>query len=206
MSQISSQAVMIKKEPRRISVIFAGMAGSGKSTIAKNVAGEFGLKYLCGGDALQEMAREMGFSPTGEGWWETDDGMRFLAMREKDPQFDKRVDKFLIEQVEKGGVSITSWAVPWLTENGFKIYLKASQKTRARRIAGRDKIPYEESLAAVNKRDEDNIRLYHDLYGHHIVNDLKPFDLVIETDNINIEKVTEIAVSSIKKSLESQGN
>jgi cytidylate kinase len=183
---------------KKISVIFAGMAGSGKSTIARNTAKIFKLDYLCGGDALQEMAREQGFKPSGDGWWETKEGMEFLALRDKDPQFDKRVDKFLIEHVKKGGVSITSWAVPWLTKHGFKVYLKASQDERARRISGRDNITYQESLAAVKKRDIENTKLYKSLYGHNIVRDLEPFDLVINTDMFGIYQVTEIVKTAIQ--------
>jgi len=197
---------MRKQEQKRISVIFAGMAGSGKSTIAKNIAKIFNLRYLCGGDALQEMAREKGFNPTGEGWWETEDGMKFLAMRDQDPQFDQRVDEFLIEHVRRGGVSITSWAVPWLIPDGFKVYLKASQEARSKRITGRDNISYADSIAAVKKRDADNIELYKKLYGHHIANDLDNFDLVVETDNKNIEQVTEVVVRALKQFLEGNGS
>ena len=43
------------------SVIISGPPAIGKTTIAKGLGEEFGLKYLSGGDVLKEMAKEQGF-------------------------------------------------------------------------------------------------------------------------------------------------
>ncbi|MDR0797725.1 MAG: AAA family ATPase [Nitrososphaerota archaeon] len=67
----------------------SGMAGTGKSTLSKKIAKRYNLKCYSGGDALKELAREAGCVITGEGWWESPDGLNFLERRVNDPQFDK---------------------------------------------------------------------------------------------------------------------
>ncbi|MCK4435093.1 AAA family ATPase, partial [Candidatus Bathyarchaeota archaeon] len=70
-------------------ICICGMAGSGKSTIAKRLAEKYGLKYYSGGDALKAFAIEEGYPPLKHGWWESKEGMRFLERRSKNPKFDQ---------------------------------------------------------------------------------------------------------------------
>ena len=63
------------------SVIISGPPAVGKTTIAKGLAKEFGLKYLSGGDVLKEMAKEEGFRTERDDFWDTMAGMNFLNMR-----------------------------------------------------------------------------------------------------------------------------
>ena len=62
-------------------MIISGPPAIGKTTIAKGLATEFGLKYLSGGDVLKELAREEGFQTEGIDWWDTQEGMKFLNHR-----------------------------------------------------------------------------------------------------------------------------
>ena len=65
------------------SIVLSGPPAVGKTTVAKGLAERFSLKYLSGGDVLKEMARVEGFDPTGDDWWDTEDGMMFLKKREE---------------------------------------------------------------------------------------------------------------------------
>jgi len=178
-------------------IILAGMAGSGKSTVARMIAKKYGFEFFCGGDALKQFAKEQGYSVSGDDWWETAQGIKFLNHRLTDKSFDKKIDSILIKRAKKGGVVITSWALPWLFKGGFKIWLSAGYEARAKRIVGRDKIKYEQALEAVKKRDETNISLYKQLYNYDLSSDLAPFDLVINTDLFLADKVFQIADKAI---------
>ena len=77
----------------------SGPPAIGKTTVAKGLAKEFNLNYLSGGDILKELASEQGFSSSGDDWWDTEDGMKFLNQRKENSEFDKKVDEKLIELI-----------------------------------------------------------------------------------------------------------
>jgi cytidylate kinase len=179
-----------KKKNRKAMVIcVCGMAGSGKSTVAKKLAGKYGLKYYSGGDALKTLAIEENYKPLKRGWWETDEGMLFLKRREKDSKFDETVDKKLLELAKQGNVVVDSWTMPWLLKKGFKIWLETSSEKRAQRIANRDGISIKEASEALRNKEERTKAIYKKLYGFSLGEDFKPFHLILDTDNLKAEEV-----------------
>ncbi|MEM2210703.1 MAG: cytidylate kinase family protein [Nitrososphaerales archaeon] len=181
-----------------ITIIISGMSCVGKTTVAKALAERFNLKYLSGGDMLKEMAMEMGYQPSGDDWWDTKDGIKFLNERKKDLNFDKKVDKRLIEFARKGGVVISSYPLPWLIDEGIKIWLKGSMEKRAMRMVQRDNISIEEAIKVIRIRDDENKRLYNQLYKINFGDDLSVFDFVINTNNLSKEQVIDIVCNIVK--------
>jgi cytidylate kinase len=171
-------------------ICISGMAGCGKSTLAKRIAEKYGLRYLSGGDALKALAIKEDYKPAETGWWETDEGARFLQQRMKDADFDKKVDRKLINWAKKqGNVVLDSWTMPWLLDEGFKIWLEASRDVRARRLAERDGIDFQKALEAMAKKEEKTRAIYQKLYGFDLGNDLSPFDLILDTDLLDANEV-----------------
>jgi len=170
-------------------ICICGMAGSGKSTVAKRLAERYGLKYHSGGDALKALAMEEGYKPLERGWWESREGMRFLEKREKDPEFDKVVDKKLLESAKQGNVILDSRTMPWLLKNGFKIWLDASIERRAKRIAKRDNTSLKEALKALKSKEDKTKNIYKKLYGFKLGEDFTPFQLILDTNNLYAEEV-----------------
>lgn len=183
----------IKKQQREpVIICVSGMAGSGKSTVANRVANEYRLKYFSGGDALMALAMEEGYRPLERGWWESKEGLSFLERRGKDPQFDKAVDKKLLEVAEEGNVVLDSWTMPWLLKKGFKIWLEASIEKRAERIAGRDKTCYKEALEALKSKESQTKTIYRKMYGFMLGEDLEPFSFILDAENLNASQVFQI--------------
>jgi cytidylate kinase len=185
---------MTKKEKNRkpMLICISGMAGSGKSTLAKKIAEKYGLKYFSGGDALKALAIEEGYKPLKRGWWEAEEGMRFLEKREKMVKFDEAVDKKFLELAEKGNVVLDSWTMPWLLKKGFKIWLEASQEKRAERIAKRDGISLGEALKALRNKEKRTKTIYKKLYNFSLGEDFAPFHLILDTDNLKAEEVFKV--------------
>jgi len=177
---------------KKIVICICGMAGSGKSTLAKRLAEKYGLKYYSGGDALKTVAIEKGYKPMERGWWESTEGLRFLENRMKDFNFDKTVDKKLMEIAEKGNVILDSWTMPWLLKEGFKVWLEASLEERAKRIARRDRISVDQALKALKVKEEKTKAIYKKLYGFSLGEDLTPFHLILDTNNLNVEEIFQI--------------
>ena len=179
-------------------MIISGPPAIGKTTIAKGLASEFGLKYLSGGDVLKELAKEEGFQTEGDDWWDTEQGLRFLNQRKTNPEFDKKVDIKLKELFYKGGLIITSHTLPWLVQDGIKIWLAGSYENSAKRMTARDNLSFNDALQIVKKRFEENKKIYKNLYGFNFGDDLSVFDKVINTDGLGIDQVLLRVKSAIK--------
>ena len=174
---------------KKIIICISGLPGCGKSTVAKKLAQKYRLKYISGGDALKELAVEAGFKPSGEDWWETEEGRRFLNKRLEDPDFDKRVDEKLIEAAKQGNVILDSWTMPWLFNEGFKIWLDASLEVRASRAAKRDKISLDKAKELIMEREEKTREIYRRLYGFKLGEDFSPFHIILDTDKLDADEV-----------------
>ena len=173
-------------------ICISGMAGTGKSTLSRKLAQKYNLKCYSGGDALKELAIAEGFNVSKEGWWESPEGLNFLNTRLSDPKFDKEVDAKLLEYAKNGNVLLDSWTMPWLLEDGFKIWLMASLDKRAARVAVRDGISVEEAYKVLEAKEARTKAIYKKLYGFSLGEDLAPFDLVLDTDNLSAQEVFEV--------------
>jgi CMP/dCMP kinase len=176
-------------QTKKTVVCISGMAGTGKSTLAKRLAQKYDLAYYSGGDALRALAAEQGYDSLNNGWWESPDGMRFLDQRREDATFDKKVDEKLLQYAERGNVLLDSWTMPWLLKGGFKIWLAASAEQQAERVAKRDHMTAEEGMRALKEKEARTKAIYKQLYGFSLGEDFAPFDLVVDTDNLNAEEV-----------------
>lgn len=174
-----------------IVICISGMAGTGKSTLAKKLAQKYGLRYYSGGDALKALATEQGYNSSSNGWWESPEGLRFLEQRKINPEFDRAVDKKLLQFASEGNVLLDSWTMPWLVKGGFKIWLAASVEKQAQRISGRDNMTVEQSLAALREKEASTKAIYKELYGFLLGEDFSPFDLILDTDNLTADEVFE---------------
>jgi cytidylate kinase len=179
-------------------IIISGMPAVGKTTVSRMVAEALNKPMMGGGDVLKEMAVEEGYTPGGEDWWDKGEGMKFLEARKRSSEFDKEVDARLLQKAKKGDAVITSYPVPWLTEDGLKVWLSGSVASRARRMAKRDGLPFAECKKVLSVRDVENYKLYKKIYGIEFGKDLRPFDLVVETDAIDEAKVAEIVIKYVK--------
>lgn len=187
-----------KDKRKSLVLCISGMAGTGKSTLSKKLAARYGLKYYSGGDALKALAAEEGYDTSSRGFWESPEGLKFLKRREEDSKFDKAVDEKLLELADKGNVLLDSWTMPWLVKSGFKIWLLASMKKRAERVAKRDKFTVEEAMRMLKEKESKTMAIYKQLYGFNLGEDYKPFDLVFDTDNLDSEEVFQVLCNVIE--------
>jgi cytidylate kinase len=175
--------------PKKTVICISGMAGTGKSTLSKKLAEKYGLRYFSGGDVLKELAKQEGYEVSVQGWWESPEGLKFLNERINDPKFDKAVDDKLLEYAHQGNVLLDSWTMPWLLKEGFKIWLEASFEKRAARVAVRDEMTAAEAFVVLQEKEARTKAIYKALYGFVLGEDFKPFDFVLDTDNLSADEV-----------------
>lgn len=195
-----------REEREPVIICIGGMAGSGKSTLARKIAEKYDLRYFSGGDALMALAIEEGYKPLQRGWWESQEGMRFLEKRGKDPRFDEAVDKKLVDLARKGDVILDSWTMPWLLEKGFKIWLEASPERRAERIAERDRMSFEEALEALERKEKQTRTIYRKMYGFNLGEDFEPFHFILDTESLNAKEVFQVLCMIIDNVVFHRGN
>lgn len=183
------------------SIIVSGPPAIGKTTVSRGLAKEFGMQSLSGGDVLKEMAQEQGFKTQGDDWWDTSEGMAFLNKRKDNYEFDKRVDEKLKEIFLRGNVVITSYTLPWLVNDGIKIWLGGSRENSAKRMQTRDNMSRSEAFEIVKKRYDENKLLYKHLYGFDFGDDLSVFDIVINTDDLDAQTVLKLAIQKARELL-----
>ena len=90
----------------------SGPPAVGKTTVAKALGEKFNLQYVSGGDVLKEIASECGFNTSGDDWWDTSDGLKFLKIRSENDEYDRRVDEKLAKAYNAGGAVMTSYVDP----------------------------------------------------------------------------------------------
>ena len=181
------------------SIIISGPPAIGKTTIAKALAKEFSLSYVSGGDVLKELAKEEGFETSGDDWWDKPQGMKFLNQRQENSEFDKKVDQKLQEYFHQSNVVITSYTLPWLVNDGIKLWLSGSFENSAKRMKTRDNVSEFDAIKVVKKRFDENKEIYKSLYNFEFGEDLSVFDKIIETDGLNAEEVLEKAKSVVRE-------
>ncbi|PMP95185.1 MAG: cytidylate kinase, partial [Nitrososphaera sp.] len=133
------------------------------------------------------------YRPEGDGWWDSDEGRKFLMERKGNPEFDKEVDRRLRELILSGGYVATSYSMPWLLgPEVLKVWLNASPSARAARMAKRDGIPVEDARRITEFRDGENAQLYRTLYGYELAPDASVFHLIIDTESVPPVDVAEL--------------
>lgn len=165
------------------------MTASGKSTVARRIAEKYRLRLYSGGDALKALATEAGYKPLKRGWWESNEGLKFLQQRLRNPDFDKKVDMKLLEYAKRGNVVLDSWTMPWLFDGDFKIWVDASKEIRVKRLAKRDGLSLKEALKVLEEKEETTKTIYKKLYGFRLGEDFSPFDLILDTDKLDEDEV-----------------
>jgi len=183
------------------SIVISGPPAVGKTTVAKGLAKEFNLQYISGGDILKEIAKEHGFNSDGDDWWDTEEGMKFLNQREQNSEFDKNLDKKLIDLFNQGGMVITSYTLPWLIEYGVKIWLEGSHESSTKRMQSRDNMSSENAYEITKSRFDKNKALYKKLYGFNFGEDKSVFDVIINTDNLTANQVIDVTTETVRKLL-----
>jgi cytidylate kinase len=175
-------------------IAVSGQPGSGKTTVAREVARALKVPLVSSGSLFRELAAKSGM-----------DFLEFHKYAEANPEIDKKIDSMAIELAKNGNVVLEGHLTAWVVRPyaDLCIYLKASREIRAKRVAMRDNKSFEEALREVTDREELNRKRYLAIYGIDI-RDLSIFDLVLDTTYLSINDTVRISLDFICTSLEAK--
>ena len=180
---------------RKEIITISGRTGSGSTTLGHELARRLNYHYFSAGAIFEAVAEKRNITITE------------LAKRaEKDSSIDREID----ELVQELGIKHTHLVIDsrlayhWI-HRSFKVFLAAKPETIVRRRGAKTEEEKDSFLKAVAERHESKKKRYQDLYGIDITN-MTPFDLVLETDDLNTDEVVDTVQEAYEKWLHKRGN
>ena len=179
-------------------ITISGAPGSGKTTIAEELARVLGYKHYSNGDYMRQMAVNRGM---------TLNDLTILAMN--DASIDHEIDaqsKKLVERAEDDFVIDARLGYHFIP-NSFKVYLSVSEEEAARRIfqkqreheSKRKYVDEEEAHAFIRKRMASEVQRYQSSYGLRCHDtEASGYDIILDTTELSPDEVVEHLLRAIE--------
>lgn len=175
-------------------ITISGKAGSGKSTVAKQLSEKLKLKHYSIGDLMRAMAEEKGTTL-----------LELNRLAEKDKSIDFELDNKLKELGKtKDDFVVDGRLTAFFIPNAeVRVFLDADDIVRAERIM-KDKRQHEksksltEAISSIKKREESEKKRYQKYYGVNYL-DKKLYNFAIDTTELNPNDVVEKIIKFVNK-------
>jgi predicted cytidylate kinase len=155
-------------------ITISGVAGSGKSTVAKELAVRLGFKHFSMGDIQREIAKDKGLTIVELGELEKKDRSIDMEIDDRQARLGQEKDNFVID----------SWLASKFIPHAFKVFLDCDLDVRAKRICKkREAEGYNDvNLAkkAIVQRERTNRERWIEYYGYDFL-DMQNYDVVLDT-------------------------
>ena len=166
-------------------ITITGLPGSGKTSVAKELAKHLHIKHYSMGDLFRKLAHK-----------KHKNFLKLMKEKEKIIDFlDKEQVK--ISKNNKNAI-IDSRLGAYLVKNAkYRIYLHASLKKRAERLVKRDKENYKEAVKEILSREKFEINHYKKRYNVDYRNK-KPYSIIINTEDLTVAQTVKKILDKIK--------
>ena len=173
-----------------VRIAITGKSGCGNTTVSRLVAEELGLRVI--NYTFKTIAEEMGISFED-----------LCILAESESRYDRELDRKQVELAAAPGCVLGSRLAIWfLADADFKVYLDGAARVRAARIAEREGLTQQQSLAATNARDKRDRDRYQRLYQID-VDDYDFADLIVDTAEGDQFFVVRTIIKALRTQLES---
>jgi len=166
-------------------IAISGKAGSGKTTVAKEISKKLNLKHYSIGDLMRQMAKEKNISLLELG-----------KLAEEEDSIDKELDKRQAGLRKDDNFVIDGRLTAHFIPNAnIKVFLDCEDKIRATRIL-KDERKDEENkdindiIKKINEREASERKRYKQYYDVDYY-DEKLYDLIIDTTNLSVKEVVD---------------
>ncbi|MBR6079986.1 MAG: cytidylate kinase family protein [Treponema sp.] len=171
---------------KELRIAISGKSGCGNTTVSTLLAKTLGVKLI--NFTFRQLAAEKGMTLP-----------QVIEAAKSDDSYDITVDTRQVELAKKESCVLGSRLAIWmLKEADLKVYLIASDDTRAARILNREGGDLEEIKRFTSMRDSEDSRRYMKLYSIDN-NDFGFADIKIDTASNNPERIVELILAEAEK-------
>ena len=169
-------------------VTIGGLAGTGTTTTAEVLSEKLDIPYISAGFIFREMAAERGMSV-----------LEFSEFAEGNDDIDKEIDRRQAEKAKSADNLIVEGRLSaFFVDNAdLKVWLVTPFDVRSKRIANREEKSVEVAKDEIIVREESEALRYMEIHNIDISN-MDIYDIIINTDTFNPEKVSEIIIQTLK--------
>ncbi len=165
-------------ESNIMKICIGGLASSGKTSLGEALSKELGINHV------HESYKSMVNNNDKE-------VVKLLGSlsAKHDKGVAKGFDSKIIEESNKGDCAISTWIGAWVIKDAtVRVWLDASEETRAKRRAKINHMNSKEALEFIRKYDAANIKYFNDVYKIDLT-DHSIFDMTLNTDRMAIDEV-----------------
>lgn len=174
-------------------ITISGNSGTGTTTLSRRLSNTLGFPYFYAGSIFRRIADEH--------------KLQLLDLIEGsgyDDKLDLQVDNEMVQIMSSQKDAIVegrlSGYLAWHHKiPSFRILLTASPKIQAERIAQREQKSFALALAEVAERDNLDWQRYLGLYGIDKQASAQWYQLILDTDTLDIEQVYQTCLQSIQQ-------
>lgn len=160
-------------------ITISGTPGSGKTTVARLLAKRLGVPHVYAGDIYRAEAESRGMTLA-----------ELNALAERNHSIDRALDARMASYARAGGVILEGRLAAFVANqekvDALKVWLTASDRVRAERVAGREGTVVAASLEENDARQRSDARRYREIYGWNL-DDTSIYDLILNSDDLTPE-------------------
>jgi cytidylate kinase len=174
-----------------ITITISGLPGTGKTTVAKLLEKQLGIRYVYSGEIFREMAKKYKMSLE-----------EFGKYCETHQEIDEKLDRYQLSILRKRNVIVEGRISGWLAYQNHipavKVLLDADINVRAGRIVKREQGNVEERKKEILTREKSEATRYKKYYGIN-VRDTSIYDIIIDASDKTPEEIVEIIIEHLEE-------
>lgn len=169
-------------------ITIGGLAGTGTTTTAELLSEKLNIPYISAGFVFREMAAEKGMSV-----------LEFSEFAEGNDDIDKEIDRRQAEKAKSSDNLIVEGRLSaFFVDNAdLRVWLVTPFDVRSKRISDREQKSVDVAKNEIIVREESEALRYMEIHNIDISN-MDIYDIIINTDTFNPEKVSEIIIQTLK--------
>ena len=177
-------------------IAISGKPLSGSSTIARKLAKRLGLRTFSAGNIYKSLAK-------AEERKKATESVNLFLSSEKgsSKSLHEMIDEMQENEAKKGNVVIEAKLGIHFSGKyaDLKIWIEASDKKRAERLAKREGYSYKEAMDIIRNRDAIERSSFRKIYGIDIWGQKKEADLVIDSSDMTPNEIVDVIISALKE-------